>query len=124
MSLALLDWRRRVAGLYAAARAAADPERGWRSWRDGRDELFASHPESPLEDAARARFTGLPFAPYDPALRFEPALLPAPPQHLDVPTAADGVVRMERIGRVELGECGRADVWWIGGYGGGVFLPL
>ena len=68
MSLTLLDWRRRVAALYAAARAARDPEHGWQTWRDGRDELFATHPDSPLDEAARSSFTGLPFAPYDPAL--------------------------------------------------------
>jgi uncharacterized protein (DUF1684 family) len=124
MTLTLLDWRRRVAALWAAARTAADPEAGWRTWRDGRDELFAGHPDSPLDETARASFTGLPYAPYDPALRFESRLEAAPAAHLDVPTAADGVVPLERIGAVALGDLGRIDVWWIGGYGGGVFLPL
>ncbi|TFV73372.1 DUF1684 domain-containing protein [Blastococcus sp. CT_GayMR19] len=124
MSLTLLDWRRRTSALFAAARAAADPEAGWRTWRDGRDELFATHPDSPLDDAARAAFAGLPFADYDPALRFEPALGPAAPQRLELPTAADGVVPLDRIGTVSLGELGDIDVWWLGGYGGGVFLPL
>ena len=124
MTLTLLDWRRRVAGLWAAARASADPETGWRTWRDGRDELFASHPDSPLDEAARPSFPGLPYAAYDPALRLEPRLEPAPAAHLDVPTAADGVIALDRIGTVALGDLGRIDVWWIGGYGGGVFLPL
>ena len=124
MTLTLLDWRRRVAALYAAARGAADPEAGWRTWRDGRDELFARHPDSPLDEAARARFDGLPFAPYDPAQRFEVPLAPAPPRRLELPTADDGVVPLERIGVVDLDGVGTLDVWWIGGYGGGVFLPL
>ena len=124
MTLTLLDWRRRVAALWTAARTSADPEAGWRTWRDGRDELFAQHPDSPLDEAARATFTGLPFAPYDPALRLEPRLERAEAAHLDVPTAADGVIAMDRIGTVALGDLGRIDVWWIGGYGGGVFLPL
>jgi uncharacterized protein (DUF1684 family) len=124
MSLTLLDWRRRVAALYVAASAAADPEAGWRTWRDGRDELFAAHPDSPLDEAARTSFRGLPFAPYDPALRFEPALEPAPAARLELPTAADGVVPLDRIGTVALGEFGRLDVWWLGSYGGGIFLPL
>ncbi|TFV63885.1 UNVERIFIED_ORG: DUF1684 domain-containing protein [Bacillus sp. AZ43] len=124
MSLPLLDWRRATAGLYAAARAATDPETGWRTWRDGRDELFAGHPESPLDEAARAGFRGLPYAPYDPGLRFQPLVEPAPPDRRDIATAADGVVRLERIGRVALGAVGRVDVWWLAGYGGGVFLPL
>jgi uncharacterized protein (DUF1684 family) len=124
MTLTLLDWRRRVAGLWAAARSSSDPETGWRTWRDGRDELVASHPDSPLDEGARKSFTGLPYAPYDPALRFEARLDTAPATHLDVPTAADGVIAMDRIGTVALGELGSIDVWWIGGYGGGVFLPL
>lgn len=124
MTLPLLDWRRRVAGLWVAARSSADPETGWRTWRDGRDELFAAHPDSPLDEAARASFRGLPYAAYDPGLRFEVRLEPAVPAHLDVPTAADGVIPMDRIGTVALGGLGRVDVWWIGGYGGGVFLPL
>ncbi len=124
MTLTLLGWRRAVAALYAAARAAGDPEAGWRSWRDGRDELFAHHPDSPLDEDARAAFRGLPYAGYDPALRFEPVVDPAPPMRMAVPTAADGTVQLDRIGTVDLGDVGRIDVWWLGGYGGGVFLPL
>lgn len=124
MTLTLLDWRRRVAALWTAARSSADPEAGWRTWRDGRDDLFAHHPDSPLDDAARTTFEGLPYAGYDPALRFEARLEPAAAAHLDVPTAADGVVAMDRMGTVALGDLGRVDVWWIGGYGGGLFLPL
>jgi hypothetical protein len=124
MSLSLLDWRRRTAALYAAARSSADPELGWRAWRDGRDELFATHPDSPLDAAARATFDGLPFAPYDPALRFEPALEPATPERLTIPTADDGSVLLDRIGTVTLPGLGRLDVWWVALYGGGVFVPL
>jgi uncharacterized protein (DUF1684 family) len=124
MTLTLLDWRRRVAALYAAARAATDPETGWRTWRDGRDELFASHPDSPLDPGARESFRGLPFAPYDPTLRFAAVLERAEPQRLEVPTATDGVVPFERIGSVTLAALGTLDVWWLDSYGGGVFLPL
>lgn len=124
MTLTLLGWRRQVTALYAAARSAADPETGWRTWRDGRDELFATHPDSPLDEAARASFRGLPYAGYERALRFEATLEPAPPVRLEVPTAADGTVLLDRIGTVGLGDVGRVDVWWLGGYGGGVFLPL
>ena len=124
MTLTLLDWRRRVAALYAAARTASDPEAGWRTWRDGRDELFATHPDSPLDEEARTTFRGLPFAPYDPALRFAAVVERAEPQRIEVPTASDGVVPFERIGVVQLGGVGRLDVWWLDSYGGGVFLPL
>ena len=83
MTLTLLDWRRRVAALYAAARTASDPEAGWRTWRDGRDELFATHPDSPLDEEARTTFRGLPFAPYDPALRFAAVVERAEPQRIE-----------------------------------------
>ena len=125
MTLSLLGWRRQVAELYSAVRAEDDPADGWRRWRAGRDALIGGHPDSPLDDAARARFSGVPVAPYDPALRFTTAVdTDVEPQRREVPTAADGVVVMDRIGRVTLDGLGRLDVWWIAGYGGGVFLPL
>jgi uncharacterized protein (DUF1684 family) len=124
VTLTLLGWRRRVAALYAAARTADDAETGWRIWRDGRDELFAGHPDSPLDETARATFRGLLYAPYDPALRFEVELQPAVAARLAIPTAADGTVLLNRIGTVTLGNVGRLDTWWLGGYGGGIFLPL
>src|SRR4051812_26687277 len=111
MTLSLLGWRRRTAALYAAARTSGDPEVGWRTWRDGRDELFAEHPDSPLSAEARHGFSGLPCAPYDPALRFEPVLEPAEQERREVATASDGVVPFERIGRVRLGDLGTLDVW-------------
>jgi len=125
VTLTLLDWRRRVAALYADVRATDDPEAGWTAWRAGRDALIADHPDSPLGAAARETFTGVPVAPYDPALRFVvPVDTDVDPERREVPTAADGLVVLDRIGRVTLGDVGRLDVWWVHGYGGGVFLPL
>jgi len=124
--LSLLDWRRRVAELYADVRAAPDPATGHATWRAGRDELFASHPDTPLLPAARAGFTGLPVAAYDPAYRFEASLdRSGEGEQLQLPTGTDGVVVMDRVGRVSLpGGLGRLDVWWLGSYGGGLFLPV
>ena len=125
MSLTLLDWRRQVHALYAAVRAEPDPAAGWAAWRAGRDALFTDHPDSPLGPDARAAFTGLPVADHDPAFRFRARLdTDVEPQHLALPTADDGVVDLDLLGRVTLGDLGRLDVWWLGGYGGGVFLPF
>ncbi len=124
MSLDLLDWRRRVHALYAEVRASADPAVGHESWRLGRDELLATHPQSPILRDRRVRFTGVPVAPYDPALRFEAVVEPAEPHRFEVPTATDGVVPFDRIGTVRLDGLGSLDVWWLGSYGGGVFLPV
>ena len=67
-TLALLDWKRRVFSLYAAVRAL-EPEAGWALWRETRDELFRSHPQSPLPADRRASFDGLEYWPYDPLAR-------------------------------------------------------
>jgi uncharacterized protein len=125
MSLTLLDWRRRVHALYAEVRATADPAEAHGRWRTGRDELFAGHPDSPLLPEARPGFAGLPVAAYDPAWRFEVEVdTSVEPAHLEVPTATDGVVVFDRVGRAELPGVGSLDVWWLGTYGGGVFVPL
>jgi hypothetical protein len=123
-ALTLPDWRRRVFALYADVRAAADPVEAHKHWRAGRDDLFASHPQSPLSAERRASFNGLPCAPYDPAYRFLAPLREAPPEHRDVPTGTDGVVPFDRIGAIDLGPLGALDVWQLGSYGGGIFVPL
>ena len=124
----LLRWRREVADLYAAvrARAGADPAAAHGLWRDGRDELFRSSPDSPLPDGDPLRSTGLPVWPYDPALRGTRPLHPAPPGELELAGGADGAVRMTRVGVVALPLPGapRVDVWRLEQYAGGLFLPL
>ena len=41
-----------------------------------------------------------------------------------MPTGTDGTVVFDRIGRADLPGVGSLDVWWLGSYGGGVFVPL
>jgi uncharacterized protein (DUF1684 family) len=123
LALTLVDWRRHVFSMYAEVRAAS-PEAGHALWRAGRDELFAGHAQSPLLEARKPTFTGLPVTPYDPAYRFLSPVLPADPDRRDVQTGTDGVVSFDRIGRVQVGDLGTLDVWEITGYGGGIFVPL
>ena len=125
--LELADWRRRVAQLYAAVRAEADPQRGHARWRAGRDELFGTHPQSPLPAGDPLRATGLPYWPYDPGLRFElPLLAATEPARLRLPTGADGTTTLVLAGRAELPAplAATVDVWWLEQYAGGLFLPL
>jgi uncharacterized protein (DUF1684 family) len=125
MSLALLDWRRRVARLYAEVRAEPDVVAAHDHWRRTRDALLRTHPASPVAEARRASYPGAPVAAYDPRLRFDLTVdTGVPPKHMDVPTGTDGVVRFDRIGSVHLPEGGDLDVWWLGCYGGGVFVPV
>lgn len=122
--LEVADWRRRIAELYEAVRCAPDAATGHDVWRRGRDDLFGTHPQSPLAAGDRLRASGLPYWPYDPALRFTVPLGPAEPEQFHVDTGADGTTTLERVGCVELPEVGTLDVWWLGQYGGGLFLPL
>ncbi len=125
MSLTLLDWRRQVAALYATVRAGADPTDGHASWRAGRDELLATHPDTPLLPEDRAGFAGLPIAAYDPGLRFEVDADPdVEPHRLEVTTGTDGLVAFDRIAVLRLPGLGDLDVWWLRQYGGGVFVPV
>jgi uncharacterized protein (DUF1684 family) len=125
VSLAVLDWRRQVFALYAEVRAAPDPATAHRRWCEVRDELFATHPASPVPVEERAAFGGLDVAPYDPAFRFEVAVEPAvQPARIEVPTGTDGIVPFERIGVIRLPGLGALDVWWVASYGGGLFVPV
>ena len=127
--LELLDWRRQVAKLYTAVRAEPDPARGHAVWRGGRDHLFRTHPQSPLKADDPLRRTGLPYWPYDSALRFELVLRPAAEagRRLAVPGGSEqDSTTMVLIGSVELPPpvAATVDVWWLDQYAGGIFLPL
>jgi hypothetical protein len=121
--LELIDWRRRVGALYAQVRAAPDPAAAHATWRADRDHLFRAHPQSPLLPDDPLRASGLPYWPYDPALRFTVAIEPSEPAEFDVPTTTDGTIHLTRIGRVRLLGT-TLDVWWLAQYAGGVFVPL
>lgn len=136
--LELADWRRRVAAHYATWRAtsAIDPGSATAAFRVARDELFQTHPQSPLPPEKRAGFAGLPYWPYDPGYRMEVALerepgLAPPEEYLAgpeaLPESGPTGLRFRRIGRVALGGplAGAAlAVYWIEAYGGGLFLPF
>jgi uncharacterized protein len=124
--LELAGWRRAVGELYAAVRAESDRASGHALWRRGRDELFRTHPASPLPPDDPLRDTGLPYWPYDASLRFEaPLVPPEEEQQLTIEASSDGRISMRLIGRVSIAELGiDLDVWWLDQYAGGVFLPL
>jgi uncharacterized protein (DUF1684 family) len=147
--LDLADWRRRVSDLYAQVRveAARDPERAWEHWRETRENLFRTHPQSPVLAAARATFR-VRHWPYAPRYRVEVSLAPerglgagasepapaeaaaAPPfggLSLSLPISTGGEQGFARIGRVEVplpGGSRNLGVYWMAGYAGGLFLPF
>lgn len=126
-ALQLLDWRVRTHELYRAVRAHGQPSVAHALWREGRDDMFANHPSSPLLPEHCAGFTGLVVADYDEQYRFEVPLDAAPQASLQVPTGTDGTVSFERVGQARLplpGGESTLDVWRLMSYGGGLFVPL
>ena len=126
-AMQLADWRRATAALYARVRDQADPAAAHALWREGRDRLMRSHPQSPLAAGDPLRAGGVPYWPYDPALRWTVSVEPATePQRLAIDTGPDGITRLEQAGWVALpAPVGRRlAVWWLDQYGGGLFLPL
>jgi hypothetical protein len=119
MSLDVLDWRRRTAALYELVRAELYPPVAHAGWAASREDLFRSHPASPVSDAGYV----LPVAPYDPAFRAEVALEPASPERIEIATGTDGVVPFDRIGVLRT-PWGDLDAWWLGSYGGGLWVPV
>ena len=121
--LTLLDWKRRIFALYAEVRAA-EPERAWKRWREVRDELFRSHAQSPLPD--RASFHGLPYYDYDPSLRVLAAVEPAERMRREIATSGEEPYAFTRFARArfELDGERELDLYWLDGYGGGIFLSF
>jgi uncharacterized protein len=115
--LDLLDWKRRVFDLYAEVRRS-EPRAGWERWRAVRAELFRDHPQSPSPGYAR-----LDYFEYDPALRFLAEVEPAEEQRLEIAGSAGSLTRFRRFARVRF-PLGELDLYWLEGYGGGLFLPF
>jgi uncharacterized protein (DUF1684 family) len=125
--LQLLDWKRRVFELYARVRAADDPETAWKEWRDVRDDLFANHPQSPIPLSKRGSFRGLAYFDYDPAYRVRARVQPADPQRFDIVTSGDETLAFSRTGTADFDlqdQERRLELYWLEGYGGGLFLSF
>jgi uncharacterized protein len=124
--VALWDWRRRVADVYGQVRES-DPRTGWQLWRAARDNLFRNHPQTPLDPSRRESFPGLSYFDYDPSLRILVRLVPTAGERLRIDLGHDGIISLSAFGRTQglqerLG--GELTLYWIEGYGGGVFLPF
>ncbi|MEU7619940.1 DUF1684 domain-containing protein [Micromonospora rifamycinica] len=114
--LDVLDWRERTAALYLSDEDLA-------GFRAGRDELFRTHPASPLPGDDRAGFPGLDWFPPDPTAVVEAALRPASGTESIDTGGPDGVVRYRRLAVADT-PWGPLTLWWIEAYGGGLFVPV
>ena len=121
--LDLVDWRRRVGDLYRASGPDAVEH-----FRKGRDELFRTHPQSPIEHQERHAFAHLHYFPHDPAYRLDARFEPGEGSELVIDTGGeDGAVRYRRAGHLVfrlLGEGCRLTVLSLVQYAGGLFVPF
>ncbi|MEM7034326.1 MAG: DUF1684 domain-containing protein [Chloroflexota bacterium] len=100
----------------------------WAAFRQRRNQLFLSHPQSALNDAQKAKTSALPYFPYNPAWRFVlPIDFAVESDILEVSLTVDGITRMQRFGKVHIPfekQTLSLSLFWLLGYGGGVFLPF
>ena len=125
--LDLLGWKRAVFELYADVRATELPQDGWRLWRNTRDRMVRAHPCSPLSIRQREAFRALPYYPYDPGLRVLATIVPADNAEVAIGTSTGEPYGFTRFAHAEFdlrGEPRRLALYWLSGYGGGVFLPF
>jgi uncharacterized protein (DUF1684 family) len=121
--LDLVDWRRRVGDLYRIS----GPDDIVRFRRE-RDELFRSHPQSPIEPDEKASFKGLRYFPHDPDYRLRAYFERADGSELLIDTGGeDGAIRYRRAGHLHFqlhGERCRLTVLSLAQYAGGLFVPF
>ena len=118
-TLSLLDWKRRVFSLYAAVRTL-EPKAGWALWRETRDELFRSHPQSP-----QPGYAGLTYFDYNPEARVLAELEDLEVAATPLETSGPEPMLFKPFARAHLelrGEPLVLELDWLEGYGGGVFL--
>jgi uncharacterized protein len=123
----LWDWRRRISELYAKVRSSG-PLPGWQHWCAVRDDLFCHHAQSPIVHRERRTFQGVSYFAYDPSLRHLVELGgPDSTEPTNMTVGRDGEVTLLPFARTRglaphFGN--ELTLYWIDGYGGGVFLPF
>ncbi len=125
--LELADWRRQMSELYAAIRADVDPLSAWMRWREVRDRLYRSHPQSPVPVIERGDATAPEYFDYDPALRTTADVDAGDGAVFELPGSTSGHVTAERAGTVRFSLRGTPhslSMFWLLDYAGGFFLSF
>ncbi len=131
--ISLADYRRSVAEIYARVRQGQGAPRQcwqpcWEQFRRERDGLFATHPQSALSAEQKETFQSLRYFDYDPAYRFVlPVDRNVAADSWEVELPEEGLLRMQRFGKIHFqvqGQPVTLTLFWVLGYGGGIFLPF
>jgi uncharacterized protein (DUF1684 family) len=127
--LQLADYRRKVFEIYSRVRnSAVSPEARWQRFRADQDDLYKNHPQTALTPEQVADFISLPYYPYDPSLRFTLPIEPISERDpIQIVLQDDGPTHLLPFGRISFAVAGQDAsliLFWIMGYGGGIFLPF
>jgi uncharacterized protein (DUF1684 family) len=125
-ALARADWKRDVGAVYQQIRATGGGREAWDRWREVRQWLHATHPQSPVPEADRPSFRLAHFE-YDPEARVLGEILPAMPEVFEIDTSGDRTTAATRMATVAFTLQGREmtlGLYWLEGYRGGLFLPF
>jgi hypothetical protein len=118
-AVSLADYRERVARMYLDDTDLA-------GFRAARDELFATHPQSPIPANERAIFAGAKYFPESDDGRVTVAIRESADgdEGLDIDSGGeDGVLHYRRVGILDT-PWGELTLFWLAAYGGGLFLPV
>ncbi len=131
--LDLYDFRVRVTDLYQKRNAAllangADDAAVLQRFRQERDGIFATHPQSALDEEQKRVFEGIPYFPFNPSMRFSvPIDTNIEHRQQEVVMNAAESMKMTTVGHlhftVEQQEA-TLSLYWLDIYGGGFFLPF
>jgi len=130
--LDLYDYRRRVAVMYRkraeALQSGEDAALVLQRFREARDALFATHPQSALDEEQRKQFEGLRYFPYNSALSVTANVeTTIEPTLLTVAMNAEESMTMTKVARLHFrleGQEVGLSLYWLNIYGGGLFLPF
>jgi uncharacterized protein len=126
-SLSLLDWKRRIVDLYADIRASHDKPAAWRRWQETRALLFREHPQSPIPTSERDCYSGPYLYDYDPAWALTASIEPIDAKRMEIATSGAQSLGFDRFGVAHFEQSGAPlslELYWLEGYGGGLFVPF
>ena len=128
--LDLYDYRTHVAEMYRTRRQATrdgeDAASILHRFRVSRDELFAKHSQSALDQVQKQKFQGLRYFPYNPSMCVEADIeRDIEPLLLSVAMNAEETMTMTTVGRLHFtleGVKVALSFYWLNIYGGGRYL--
>ena len=130
--LDLYDYRNRVAAFYRqrnnALHANEDPQNVLAQFRQERDTLFATHPQSALDEEQKRLFKGLRYFPFNPDMRFTATVNTHIEHHRqEVVMNATESMMTTTVGHIQFIVAQQPvtlSLYWLDIYGGGLFLPF